>query len=189
MNSPLLTPLFGGDTALPRTVLVLLLVVSFLAVLAMMRAGWRRRAARQDDVPPPAAWRTHAGSTIDGSWDGRFLGTTAVGDWLDRIVVHGLGTPSSVRVTTGSQGVGFDRSGAASFMVPASQIVSVRLDRAACGRVHEPGGVVVLAWNLGQHVLESAVRLGQTSQHQQLLDSIEQLREAAQQVFDEGVHR
>ena len=43
----------------------------------------------------------------------RYLGTTRSGDWLDRVVVHGLGVPSAAQVWPSTTDRGVDRSATA----------------------------------------------------------------------------
>ena len=72
-----------------QSVLVLVALV-VLVYLAMWR-GWRRRAAKHDLPPlvpaPPVSELPEAKLAVGA----RYFGTTLSGDWLDRVIAHGLG--------------------------------------------------------------------------------------------------
>ena len=72
---------------------VVMIVVILLAVLGMWW-GWRARARRQSDLVAPPEFTGEVGTLLAVS-EGRYLGTCRAGDWLDRIVAHGLGAPSA----------------------------------------------------------------------------------------------
>jgi hypothetical protein len=97
------------------------------AVLGLMRWGWVRRGRRQGDIGPlpmvPEIPDTPASVMGVSGVPARYLGATRAGDWLDRIVVHGLGVPSSAEVTVSKQGVWVVRSGAPDIFVAASDVV------------------------------------------------------------------
>jgi len=137
------------------------------AVLGLMRWGWVRRGRRQSDIGPlpavppisrapggAAPGEAAPGSAVDVTGvSARYLGATRSGDWLDRIVVHGLGVPSSAEVTVGSQGVWVLRSGAPDIFAAATDVVAARHDRGIAGRVLETDGVLVITWRHGgQHI-------------------------------------
>ena len=131
-------------------------------VLGLMRWGWVRRGRRQSDIDPLPAVPEIPGTPGEGAprdsvdirgVSARYLGATRSGDWLDRIVVHGLGVPSSAEVTVGSQGVWVLRSGAPDIFAAATDVVAARHDRGIAGRVLETDGVLVITWRHGgQHI-------------------------------------
>lgn len=151
-----------------RVALTLLVVALFVVVLALMRWGWVRRGSRQTDIPPlpavparpPASDRdTEAGGVMTTDVPARYLGATRSGDWLDRVVVHGLGVPSAARVTVTSGGVWVVRDGAPDLFLAADQVAGVRHDRGAAGRVLEKDGVLVITWRLGDQLIDLGLRV------------------------------
>ncbi|CAM5673990.1 Integral membrane protein OS=Streptomyces albaduncus OX=68172 GN=FHS32_005917 PE=4 SV=1 [Streptomyces griseoloalbus] len=57
----------------------------------LMREGWKWRGTLQSDLPElPSAPDDPGPATLTMS--GRYHGSTTAGQWLDRIVAHGLGT-------------------------------------------------------------------------------------------------
>ncbi|HEX5018801.1 MAG TPA: hypothetical protein VFX15_14580 [Actinomycetes bacterium] len=84
--------------------------------------------------------------------EARYLGANRSGDWLDRIVVHGLGVPSAARVWVQAAaghpvaGIWVVRDGAPDIFIAADEVVGARHDRAAASRAYGPGGVLVITW-------------------------------------------
>jgi hypothetical protein len=167
-----------------RTLLTLLVVLAAVAAVALMRRGWRRRAQRQADLPAPsvvalpgtsakpAAEPPSEATVRRGPVAGRYLATTASGDWLDRIVVHGLGVPSQAAITVRDDGILVERTGARDVFVPGEDLVEVQLGRAIAGAVYEEGGLLVLTWRLGDRVLDTGFRAGRVDEHAELVDAI-----------------
>jgi len=147
-----------------RLALTLLMGVLIIAVLGLMRWGWVRRAGRQSDVAPlPAAPPAPTGADAQVPapvWaEGRYLGATRSGDWLDRIVVHGLGVPSKAHLVASGQGLWILRDGAPDLFVAAGDVAGVRHDRASAGRVLELEGVLLVTWNHGGTLIDLGLRV------------------------------
>jgi hypothetical protein len=151
-----------------RVALTLLLLAMVLGLLALMRRAWVRRGARQSDieplpaVPPLPAADTQAddGSGAVDDVAARYLGATRAGDWLDRVVAQGLGTPSAASIWVRPDlGVWISRRGAPDLFLAATQVVGVRHDRAMAGRVLERDGVLVITWRLGASDLDLGLRV------------------------------
>ena len=174
-----------------RLLLTAATLVVVAIVVAALAAGWRRRARSQRDVQPPmsepftavAAPSTGPGtsaessdsSTLLGPWPGRYLASTRSGDWLDRLVVHGLGVPSRAQILVLPSGVWWQREGARDVFVPAADLVSARLDRGIAGAVYEDGGVVVVTWRLGDLVVDTGFRAQQFNRHDEVVAAVRRL--------------
>jgi hypothetical protein len=170
-----------------RALLTALVVLAVVGVLVLMRRGWRRRAGRQADLPvpsdqplpgpaaTPAAAPDADSATRCGPVSGRYLATTSTGDWLDRIVVHGLGVPSRADVTVRDDGVLITRTGARDLFVPRDDVLGARLGRGIAGAVYEEGGLVVLSWQLGDQVLDTGFRAKQADEHAELVAAVARL--------------
>lgn len=147
-----------------RLALTVLMGILVITVLGLMRWGWVRRAGRQSDVAPlpaappaPAVADEHVGAPV---WaKGRYLGATRTGDWLDRIVVHGLGVPSKARLVASEQGLWILRDGAPDLFIAAGDVAGVRHDRAGGGRVLEADGVLLITWNHGGTLIDIGLRV------------------------------
>ena len=151
------------------TALALLLVVG-LALL--MRRGWRRRGTSQADVPPLSEAPEDLGEAPTSA-EGVYVSTTSEGDWLDRIVVHGLGTRSAAVLTVTGKGALFERQGAPDVFVPAAAVVGVRLERGMAGKFVEEGGLVVLTWQHGERRLDSGFRPRRAHERDRVVAALE----------------
>jgi hypothetical protein len=111
--------------------------------------------------------------------EARFLGSNRTGDWLDRVVVHGLGVPTAALVSVRSgvnapaRGVWIRRRGAPDIFVAAADVRGARHDRAAAGRAYEADGVLVITWGHEQNVLDLGLRVRDPATAERLRASIE----------------
>lgn len=161
-----------------RLLLVLVVLGVIVGATWLMWLGWRHRARRQADLPALPVPPADLGADLIGPLEGRYLGTTTAGDWLDRVVVHGLGVPSrcGVRVTTA--GVQLERVGAPDVFIPSAQLSAARLDKGIAGQVYEDGGVLVLTWLLGSRTLDSGLRLSGPDHHLAVVEAVGRLADA-----------
>ncbi|MDB1088907.1 hypothetical protein PJ985_15165 [Streptomyces sp. ACA25] len=137
----------------------------FIALLYwLMRKGWQRRGALQKGLPElPAAPAAPGEPRL--RMTGRYHGSTTAGAWLDRIVVHGLGTRSRAELSLTGQGVQVLRPGAADFFIPAGRLRGARLDKGIAGKVVTEGGLLVITWQHGDRLLDSGFRSDRTAEH------------------------
>lgn len=159
----------------------LMFAVLLLAYVGMWR-GWRRRA-RKHDLPPltptPPVSELPAARLQGGA---RYFGTTVAGDWLDRVVAHGLGTRSTARLSLSEEGLDVVRL-AGSFRIPVAALRGARHDQGIAGKVVPPHGVLVVTWQHGDLTLDTGFRLtdeavadkGTTEAHNQWIRSISKL--------------
>ncbi|MFI2188632.1 hypothetical protein [Streptomyces sioyaensis] len=140
----------------------LLVFVAF--VYWLMRQGWKWRGTLQGDLPElPAAPDDPGAPRLRLS--GRYHGSTTAGQWLDRIVAHGLGTRSRVELTLTDQGLDVVRPGAADFFVPAAALRGARLDKGIAGKVLTEGGLLIVTWEHGGKQLDSGFRSDRAAEH------------------------
>ncbi|MBB1245286.1 hypothetical protein GL263_17160 [Streptomyces durbertensis] len=147
----------------------------FIALLYwLMRRGWQRRAALHGDLPAPQELPAEPGSprlTLTG----RYHASTTAGQWLDRVVAHGLGTRSQAELTLTEQGLSIVRPGAADFFVPADALRGARLDTGIAGKVLTQGGLLVITWQLGDQQLDSGFRADHPAEHHAWVKAINEL--------------
>ncbi|MBL1089534.1 MULTISPECIES: PH-like domain-containing protein [Streptomyces] len=140
----------------------LLVLVAF--VYWLMRQGWKWRGTLQGDLPELPATPEDPGEprlTLSG----RYHGSTTAGQWLDRIVAHGLGTRSRVELTLTEAGLDVVRPGATDFFVPAAALRGARLDKGIAGKVLTEGGLLVVTWQHGDQELDSGFRSDRAEEH------------------------
>lgn len=155
-------------------VIGLLVFIAF--VYWLMRQGWKWRGSLQSGLPELAT--TPQGFT-DGetllTLTGRYHASTTAGQWLDRIVAHGLGTRSRVELTLTGQGLDVVRPGAADFFVPAAALREARLDKALAGKVLPEGGLLIITWAHGETLIDSGFRSDHAAEHQAWVDAVNRL--------------
>jgi hypothetical protein len=139
-----------------QVALLLLLLVP--ALWGLMWWGWRSRGRRQDDVPALPAAPEPLPPSLFGPVEGVYVSSTRAGDWLDRVVAHGLGTRTEAQVSVHAEGVHVRRTGAPDVWVPVADLDGVRRERGAAGKFVGEQGLVVLTWTLGTARLDTALR-------------------------------
>lgn len=155
-----------------RILLVLVVVAAIAGVLAAMRAGWKRRARAQVDLPEPALPPDSLPGRVLDPVPGVFLGSTAHGDWLDRIVVHDLGVRSRAVAEVGASGIALRREGARDLMIPLSSVQSAALARGIAGKAYERDGVLIVTWDLGGRLVDTGFRADSAEEQRGLRDAI-----------------
>ncbi|MFF7450947.1 MULTISPECIES: hypothetical protein [unclassified Streptomyces] len=137
----------------------------------LMREGWKWRGTLQGDLPElPSAPSEPGAARLTMS--GRYHGSTTAGQWLDRIVAHGLGTRSLVELTLTEAGLDVVRPGAADFFVPRAALREARLDKGIAGKVLTEGGLLVVTWEHGDRLIDSGFRSDRAAEHNEWVDVI-----------------
>jgi len=138
--------------------LLVLLVVPL--AFGLMWLGWRARARRQGDVaePPDSPPATGLGEALVEPVEGLYVSTVRAGDWLDRVVVHGLGVRSDAVLHAGTAGLWLDRRGARGVFVPAADVLAVRVETGIAGKYTVGEGLLVVRWRDGEVELDTGFR-------------------------------
>jgi hypothetical protein len=142
----------------------------------LMREGWKWRATLQGDLPElPGAPADPGPAKL--TMTGRYHGSTTAGQWLDRIVAHGLGTRSRVELTLTDAGLDVVRPAATDFFVPARSLREARLDKGIAGKVLTEGGLLVVTWEHGGRLLDSGFRSDRAAEHTAWAEAINSMIE------------
>jgi hypothetical protein len=150
-------------------------LVLFIALLYwLMREGWKWRGTLQSDLPPLPGAPEETGP-VKLSMSGRYHGSTTAGQWLDRIVAHGLGTRSRVELTLTDQGLEVERPGATDFFVPTAALREARLDKGIAGKVLTEGGLLVVTWAHGDKLIDSGFRSDHAAEHTAWVETLNQM--------------
>ncbi|ANP53888.1 hypothetical protein J2Z21_006689 [Streptomyces griseochromogenes] len=137
----------------------------------LMREGWKWRGTLQGDLPElPSAPDEPGEARLTMS--GRYHGSTTAGQWLDRIVAHGLGTRSRAELTLTEAGLDVVRPGATDFFVPAAALREARLDKGIAGKVLTEGGLLVVTWAHGDKLIDSGFRSDHAAEHTEWVDTL-----------------
>ncbi|MEU3187386.1 hypothetical protein ABZ707_24750 [Streptomyces sp. NPDC006923] len=151
-------------------VIGLLLFIAF--VYWLMRQGWKWRGSLQSGLPELPAPPETPGAAVPGAdgaplpvLTGRYHGSTTAGQWLDRIVAHGLGARSRAELTLTDAGLEVVRPGANDFFVPAGRLRGARLDKGIAGKVLAEGGLLIVTWQHGDTLIDSGFRSDRSAEH------------------------
>ncbi|ARP69263.1 hypothetical protein LK07_05210 [Streptomyces pluripotens] len=150
------------------------LALFVLLVYWLMREGWKWRGTLQGDLPAlhSAPEETGPAKLV---LSGRYHGSTTAGQWLDRIVAHGLGTRSRVELTLTDQGLEVERPGATDFFIPAAALRGARLDKGIAGKVLTEGGLLVVTWAHGDKLIDSGFRSDHAAEHTEWVGTLNQM--------------
>lgn len=163
-------------------------VIGILLVIALvywlMRQGWNWRKTVQSGLPEPAAVPTRTTTEPILEAEGRYVGSTTAGDWLNRVAAHRLGERSLVELTLSAEGLKVVRPASQSFFVPVADLRGARLDKGIAGKVFPEGGLLVITWQLGDQQLDSGFRADTSSDHDNWVTAIEVLIKAHDKVTD-----
>lgn len=137
----------------------------------LMREGWKWRGTLQGDLPELPTAPDEPGP-VRLSMSGRYHGSTTAGQWLDRIVAHGLGARSRVELTLTDAGLDVVRPGASDFFVPAAALREALLGKGIAGKVLTEGGLLVVTWAHGDRLIDSGFRSDHAAEHGAWVDAI-----------------
>ncbi|GAA3730265.1 hypothetical protein [Streptomyces tremellae] len=151
------------------------LAIFIALVYWLMRQGWKWRGSLQSDLPELPAVPAEQGA-VELTMTGRYHGSTSAGQWLDRIVAHGLGARSRVELTLTDAGLEVVRPGANDFFVPKDKLREARLDKGIAGKVLAEGGLLVVTWEHGGRLLDSGFRSDRSAEHTAWVSAINSLR-------------
>ncbi|MEW1646799.1 MULTISPECIES: hypothetical protein [unclassified Streptomyces] len=140
----------------------------------LMREGWKWRGTLQGDLPelPTSPEEPGEERLTVLSMSGRYHGSTTAGQWLDRIVAHGLGTRSRVELTLTEAGLDVVRPGATDFFIPAGALREALLGKGIAGKVLSEGGLLVVTWAHGDRLIDSGFRSDHAAEHAEWVDTL-----------------
>jgi len=175
-----LTHLAAGEKSAPVTdwaarIGWLVGLALFIALVYwLMREGWKWRGTLQGDLPelPTAPEEVGEAKLAVLSMSGRYHGSTTAGQWLDRIVAHGLGTRSRVELTLTEAGLDVVRPGATDFFIPAGALREALLGKGIAGKVLSEGGLLVVTWAHGDRLIDSGFRSDHAAEHTEWVDTL-----------------
>lgn len=137
----------------------------------LMREGWKWRGTLQGDLPELPTAPDDPGPARLGM-SGRYHGSTTAGQWLDRIVAHGLGARSRVELTLTDSGLDVVRPGATDFFIPRAALREAVLGKGIAGKVLTEGGLLVVTWAHGERLIDSGFRSDHAAEHTEWVDAI-----------------
>lgn len=145
-----------------RTLSTTIVVAVILLLLGLMVLGWRRRAARQGDIGAPQAVPATIGEASIRV-PVLYVATTRADAPLDRVNVHGLGYRARGELALHPEGVVIAVDGREPWLVPVADVRGSGRATWTIDRVVEEGGLVMLAWSLGETGVDTYLRVTDAS--------------------------
>ncbi|MEO7147442.1 MAG: hypothetical protein ABIW81_03170 [Terrimesophilobacter sp.] len=147
------------DKVLPTIIVVAVILLAFVG----MFAGWRARAARQRDIPRPPEPPTIV-SESRAAADGLYVATTLADQPLERVAVRGLGFRSRATITVTDEGLILELTGQNPVFIASAAILNVDRSSWVIDKGVEPGGLLRIAWRLGETDVDSYLRLDNSTE-------------------------
>ncbi len=166
----MLTPYPGAVALVDRTILQATVVMFLALLLLLMVLGWMARRRRQRDIVPLQQAPADLGTVLT-TLDGKYVATTASGDPLDRIAVHGLGFRSNVTAVVAETGILLQLPGKDLF-IPLGDLRDVRRATWTIDRVVEKDGLHLIEWMLGDRVVDSYLRMAEPTEFERAARSL-----------------
>jgi hypothetical protein len=148
------------DDNATRTTLLDYVLLAFVVIIALAIVGWLGRRRRQRNIPRPVSLPADIGP-VHAEFEGFYVSTTLDGQPLNRVAVRGLGFRSRATIAVADEGVVLALPGNNVF-IPRGDIREVTRSNYTIDRVVEPGGLVLLAWRLGDVNVDSYLRVEKT---------------------------
>ncbi|HHW51058.1 MAG TPA: hypothetical protein GX406_06300 [Pseudoclavibacter sp.] len=150
-------------------------LAAVVLVAAAAGLSWRRAVRAQErSFPAPHQLDTAAfptGAAIPVS----YVATTVGSDPFARVAAHGLAFRGAAELWLGPAGVGVQRRGERSFLIPPAQLRGVQTAQTAIDRAVERDGLVAVAWQLGDTPVVTTLRPQQASERNRILASMREL--------------
>jgi hypothetical protein len=141
-----------------RTQSTIIIVTVIVLAVALMAVGWARLRRRQRDIAAPRTVPSVRGESRV-SVPVLYVATTRANAPLDRVAVHGLGFRAQGRIDVLADGVVITIAGREPWFVTRNDVRDSGRATWAIDRVVEAGGLVVLAWRLGDTDVDSYFRV------------------------------
>ena len=123
----------------------LLGAVALLALWGMWR-GWQARERRTAALVPTVPAVPDGVTTPEDAVEATYVSSTRAGDWLERVVAHGLGLRTAALVSVHPSGVLVARTKAPDVWVPAGALRAVGTSSGQAGKFVGRDELVVLTW-------------------------------------------
>jgi len=158
------------DDNATRSLLLTYVMIGFVVIIGLAILGWSLRRRSQRGIPATEPMPADVGALV-GEFEGFYVSTTLDGQPLNRVAVRGLAFRARATFAVTETGVILALPGNNIF-IPRSSIREVTRANYTIDRVVETGGLVLLAWTLGDTKLDSYLRVEATAD---LVSAIESL--------------
>ena len=149
------------DDNATRSLLLTYVMIGFVVIIGLAILGWSRRRRSQRNIPATEPMPADVGVLV-GEFEGYYVSTTLDGQPLNRVAVRGLAFRARATFAVTEKGVILALPGNNIF-IPRSSIREVTRANYTIDKVVETGGLVLLAWTLGDTKLDSYLRVEETA--------------------------
>lgn len=154
------------DRTTSTTIVIAVILLAFVGMLLGWRARKRRQSALQRPQPVPAVGAAVFSAEVF------YVATTLAGDPMNRVAVGGLGFRARATVEVVPEGVVLAIAGEPDAFLPKADIRGVQRATWTIDRVVEKGGLVLIAWTLGDTDVDSYLRVVEPDDPAPLIRSI-----------------
>lgn len=159
-----------------RTSWILALLVLAVLVCFGMWRGWANRARRQSGwLPAFPAVPPDSGADVLPECSGLYVGTTTAGDWQDRIAVGDIGHRAETVAALRHGGLLLERAGSTPMWIPVEAMRDARIDQKLANKVMPGVGMLVVTWQLGDHLLDTGFRSDDKATQNEWANAIREL--------------
>jgi len=159
-------------TAWPERLLLTALVVAVILLAAWgMWRGWQGRAQREAEQLHALAEVPSALGPVISELVGTYVGTVRAGQWMVRVLAHGLGAPGAAGVSVHPEGIVIDRDGQLAIFIPVAALRSVGTGRGLAGTVRERDGLVIIGWDWHGEALDTGIRSPDAQAQRHLMEA------------------
>ena len=135
----------------------------FLLAMFGMIMGWRARSRKQADFAVLETVPADLGDIV-AVGNGLYVATTLSDQPLERVSVRGLGFRSRVTVTVAREGVVVALTGQEPVFIAKHALRRAQHGTWTIDKAVEKGGLLVITWMLGDHEVDSYLRLDDDSE-------------------------
>jgi len=160
---------------------LVVLVVLVFVVMSMVRSWQSGKAHRRAVVfapfpRPPAELTGPDGAALLEAATMVYAGTSMAGDWPDQVEVGDVGVQATATLYLSRAGLLIDRAGATPLWIPTDLMRGARVGRSVAGRAMTADGHLVITWQLGGHLLDTALR-GEEETYAEWLETLRAIGE------------
>jgi len=149
-----------------------LIALAFFVVLSLFAyLSWVSKMRKQEKLIQPPQFIEPNGLGMKA----QYVATVFAGRPLDRVIGHGLAHRGNAAVLVSAEGVSIFRTGEASFLIPAMDLVGLEQESAVIDRAVERDGLTSIRWTLGGTELETYLRFVSATERSITLSKLQEL--------------
>jgi hypothetical protein len=149
----------------------LIAIAIFVLLSVLSYLSWVSKIRKQEKLLRSPQYLEDTGLGLKA----QYVATVFAGRPLDRVIGHGLAHRGNAAVLVSSDGVAIYRTGEASFLIPAKEILGLASDSAVIDRAVEKDGLTSIRWKLGATEVETFLRFVGASERSITMAKLQEL--------------